>query len=79
MTVAHAYDELLDVLSAGAATEQIANFRSSEQTQARVAELIERKKDGTITRAEVEEMEEYLNLEHVMIMAKARARQRLEA
>lgn len=79
MTITHAYDELLDLLSSGATTEWIANFRSSPETQARVCELIERKKDGSITSDEIAEMEEYLNLEHVMIMAKSHARERLES
>jgi len=79
MTITLAYDELLDLLTNGATTEQIANFRSSPETQARVCELIDRKKNGKITPDEVAEMEEYLNFEHVMVMAKARARQRLRS
>ena len=79
MTVTRAYDELIDVLTCGATTERLANFRSSPETQARVGELIERKKVGAVTREEIAEMEEYLTIEHVMIMTKARARQRLQA
>ena len=79
MTITRAYDELIDVLTCGATTERLANFRSSPETQARVCELIERKKVGAITREEIAEMEEYLTIEHVMIMTKARARQRLQA
>ena len=79
MTVTRAYDELIDVLTCGAPMERLANFRSSPETQARVGELIDRKKVGAITREEIAEMEEYLAIEHVMIMTKARARQRLQA
>ncbi|MSV32888.1 MAG: hypothetical protein EXQ57_10240 [Bryobacterales bacterium] len=79
MTVTRAYDELIDVLTCGATTERLANFRSSPETQARVGELIKRKKVGAVTREEIAEMEEYLTIEHVMIMTKARARQRLQA
>lgn len=79
MTAANVYDDLIDLLMKGATMEQIANFRASPESQARVAEHIGRKKDGTITREEIAEMEEYLNIEHVMIMVKARARQRLDA
>ena len=79
MTVTRAYDELIDVLTCGATTERLANFRSSQETQARVGELIERKKEGAITREEIAEIEEYFTIEHVMIMTKARARQRLQA
>ena len=79
MTVTRAYDELIDVLTCGATMERLANFRSSPETQARVSELIQRKKIGAITREEIAEMEEYLTIEHVMIMTKARVRQRLQA
>lgn len=79
MTLTRAYDELIDVLTCGATMERLANFGSSPETQARVGELIERNKVGTITREEIAEMEEYLTIEHVMIMTKARARQRLQA
>ena len=79
MTITRAYDELIDVLTCGATTERLANFRSSPETQARVGELIERNKVGVITGEEIAEMEEYLAIEHVMIMTKARARERLQA
>ena len=79
MTVTRAYDELIDVLTCGATMERLANFRSSQETQARVSELIERNKVGVITGEEIAEMEEYLAIEHVMIMTKARARERLQA
>lgn len=41
--------------------------------QKRVELLIERKKEGKITAAEVEEMERYFTLEHIVRLAKARA------
>ena len=79
MTPTHAYDEVLDFLTAKASPEEIANFRPSAEAQARFSELIARKKSGVIASAETEEMEEYLRLEHFMIMAKARAQLRLKA
>ena len=50
-------------------------FRPSEAVQERDAALVERSKDGTISPGEQSELEDYLQLEHIMIMAKARARQ----
>jgi hypothetical protein len=41
-----------------------------------VTELVERSKEGSISAEEQSELEDYLQLEHIMIMAKARARQR---
>ena len=79
MTLMQAYDEILDFLAGGTTTEAIANFRPSEEAQTRVRQLIERRGEATITPAEDEELEEYLRLEHLMIMAKARAQVRLQA
>ena len=45
----------------------------------RVRELIERRAEESISTVESEELEEYLRLEHLMIMAKARAKARLSA
>jgi len=47
----------------------------SDSVQRRVAELVERSKDGNISAEDQSELEDYLQLEHIMIMAKARARQ----
>jgi len=77
MTLTQAYDEILDFLAAGTTAEDIADFRPSEEAQARVRELIERRQQSKLTSAEDEELEEYLRLEHLMIMAKAKAQARL--
>ena len=79
MTLTHVYEEILDFLAAGTTAESIANFRPSKEAQARVRELIERRGEGRITPAEDEELEEYLRLEHLMIMAKPRAQVRLQS
>ena len=50
-------------------------FHPSDSVQQRVADLVERSKEGSISAEDLSELEEYLQLEHIMIMAKARARQ----
>ena len=50
-------------------------FYPSDSLQQRVTELGERSKDGSISTEEQSELEDYLQLEHIMIMAKARARE----
>ena len=47
-------------------------FRPSDSVQQRVGELVERSKDGSISAEDQSELEDYLQLEHIMIMAKAR-------
>ena len=79
MTLTQAVEEILDFLAAGTTAESIAAFRPSAEAQVRVQQLIERRHDGEITPAEDEELEEYLRLEHLMIVAKARAQVRLHS
>ena len=79
MTLAKAYDEVLDFLAAGTTTESIASFRPSAEAQMRVQELVARRGENKLSPEEDEELEEYLRLEHLMIMAKAKAQLRLQA
>ena len=75
MSTAKSYDEIIDFIAAGTTPEAVVAFRPSDSVQQRVAELVERSKDGTISSEEHSELEDYLQLEHIMIMAKERARQ----
>ncbi|MBI2301117.1 MAG: hypothetical protein HYU66_19575 [Armatimonadetes bacterium] len=56
------------------AEEALAAFRPSEPARARVAELIEREKSGSLSAEERSELDHYLQLEHLLRLAKARAR-----
>jgi hypothetical protein len=69
------YDEIIDFIAGGTTPEGVVAFRPSDGIQQRVAELVERSKNGSISSEEQSELEDYLQLEHIMIMAKARARQ----
>jgi len=75
MSVTKSYDEIIDFIAAGTTPEAVVAFRPSDTVQQRVAELVERSKDGSISSEEQSELEDYLQLEHLMIMAKVRARQ----
>lgn len=79
MTLADAYDEILDFLAAGTTPESIVNFRPSADAQARVRELMDKRNDEGLSAAENDELEEYLQLEHLMIVAKARAQLKLRS
>jgi len=69
----NAYDELVDVIATGPGAERIARFRASEENQRRVAELLDRGKSASLTPQEAAELDRYLQLEHVVRLAKARA------
>jgi hypothetical protein len=69
------YEEIIDFIAAGTSPEVVLAFRPSDSVTERAAESVERFKDGSISSEEQSELDEYLQLEHIMIMAKARARQ----
>lgn len=75
MSATKSYDEIIDFIAAGTTPETVVAFRPSITVQQRVGELVERSNDGSISPEEQSELEDYLQLEHIMIMAKARARQ----
>lgn len=72
MAVALAYQEIIDFIAEGTNPESVATFRPSEAAKARVAELIDLEKTSALSPEERSELEHYLQLEHLMRLAKAR-------
>ena len=69
------YSEIVDFIASGPSRRAVANFQASEELKARVAELIRREKTEGLPRPERDELDHYLQLEHIMRLAKARARE----
>jgi hypothetical protein len=74
-----AYDEFVDFIAGGTTPQSVVDFRPSDVTKARVAELIRRQKTLSLSPDEMAGLNQYLQIEHLMRLAKARARQRLAA
>ncbi len=74
-----AYEEVIDFLAGGTTPGNLIAFRPSEASRERVAELLRRKKNEGLSTDEASELEHYLQLEHLMRLAKARAQLRLAA
>jgi hypothetical protein len=74
MNAVKPYEEIIDFIAAGSTPEAVMKFRPSTGAQKRVAALVERNAIGKISVEEQSELEDYLQLEHLMVMAKARAR-----
>lgn len=74
MNTIKAYEEVVDFIAAGTTPQNVIAFRPSEAAQARVEDLLAREKDGELLPAEKSELDHYLQLEHLMRLAKARAR-----
>jgi hypothetical protein len=77
MAIAKAYDEIVDFIADGHGPEAVSAFRPSAETRKRVADLVSREKLGELSKEESEELDHYVQIEHIMRLAKARARQRL--
>ncbi len=69
------YEEIIDFIAAGATPEAIIGYRPSPDAQQRVAELMEREKSGGLSPDEKSELDHFLELEHILRMTKAKARQ----
>lgn len=74
MNTVKVYEEIVDFIAAGTTPRNVIAFRPSEAAEERVAYLLERDKDGALTPAEKSELDHYLQLEHLIRLAKARAR-----
>lgn len=78
MEYAKSYEEIIDFIAAGTTPESVIAFRPSDALQRRVADLTERANAGSLSPEELSELEDCLQLEHIMVMAKARARQHIQ-
>lgn len=74
-----AYDEIIDWLADGFTPASLVAYRPSEAVRERVAELISRSKNEELADPEATELAHYLQIEHLLRLAKARARHRLAA
>ena len=74
-TASPAYFEIIEFIAAGTTSEAVAGFHPSPEAQRRVAELIEREKEASLSPEEAAELDHFMELEHILRMAKAKARQ----
>lgn len=70
------YDDLLDLLVESVDADRLLTFRLRPDRQARLDDLLERNRDGSLTAAERDELGEFERLEHLGRMLKARLRQK---
>lgn len=68
-----AYLEVLDFLIKRPTPSEIAAFKASPQAQARLRFLLDKNREATLPEAEAAELDMYEQLEHLMILLKARA------
>jgi hypothetical protein len=73
MIAVTAYDEVINFIATGTSPEKVIAFRPSTQMQSRVSALMLKEKTGQLTADEKAELDNYMVIEHLMRMAKARA------
>lgn len=71
------YREIIEFLASGPRPQDIVAFRPSAQAQARVTELLDKNRAGTLTSTEQSELDQYESLDYLMTLVKVRARQHL--
>jgi hypothetical protein len=73
------YLEIVDFFASGTTPQTVVDFRPSAAAQQRALELLELAKEGQLTPEQASELDHFTELEHILRMAKARARQILTA
>ncbi len=68
-----AYAEVIEFLVSGPPPREIISFKVSEKAQARLRKLLDKNRESLLTSAEQAELDLYEQIEHVMILLKARA------
>ncbi|NEQ99319.1 MAG: hypothetical protein F6K30_21865 [Cyanothece sp. SIO2G6] len=71
------YAEVLDFLLTRPTPQQIVDYKVSPQSQERLHVLLTRNREASLTVVETQELDTYEQLEHFMILLKARAAQQL--
>ena len=72
-----AYEEVIEFIAAGTSPGSVIAFRPSPDVKTRVTALLRKEKIDGLSSDEKSELDHYMQLEHLMRLAKARARQHL--
>lgn len=71
-----AYEEVLEFIAAGPSSNALADFQASPQSKERVFALIRKEKNEGLTPEEKAELDDCMQIEHLMNLVKARASRR---
>lgn len=70
------YEELVEFIAGGTTPDSVARFEPSQDTKDYVADLLHKEKTAGLSPEESSELDHFVKLEHLMRLAKARARAR---
>lgn len=77
MITSRVYEEIIDFIAAGASPQDIIAFQPSKKIKQRIADLIYREKENLLSPEEKSELDHFMQIEHIMRLAKARAHQHI--
>jgi hypothetical protein len=72
--VSTVYDEIVEFIASGTSSQSVVELVPSEELTDRVTRLIDLEKASDLSVDERSELDHYLQIEHIMRLAKARAR-----
>lgn len=72
-----AYEEVIEFIASQTSPNKLVNFEPSAVARKRVADLIYKEKTLGLSLEEKSELDHYIQLEHIMRLAKARARKHI--
>ncbi len=70
---------IMELLTSRPSPEEVLSIRPSPELQSHVSKLLQRSKQGDLSRQEEAELERYLMLEHLVRLAKAHAYKQLQS
>lgn len=73
------FDEVVDFITSAPHPRDIIAYRPSEAMQKQLEVLLDKKQNDLLTEDEREELDQFMLIEHLLRMAKARAKQRMVA
>lgn len=68
------FDDLIDFVVANVKPEVIASFKASQETHNYVYNLLDKEKLGAATAEERSELDQFMHLEHIVRMIKAKSK-----
>lgn len=68
------YDEIVEFIASGPSPLAVSQFQVSQETKDYVADLIHKEKTSGLTPEETKALDHFMHFEHLMRLAKARAR-----
>ena len=71
------YSEWIAFITSKPTLEAVANYRLSDESEARINYLLDANREGNLTREERVELDDYIHLEHLMRLVKIRAIEKL--